>query len=146
MASAGKPSSFADRLRALLALALAVALGALAAAGCRSDPNYPKVPAIDLDEDDGGVALQPAPGDFSSEDGLAQRYPVEIVPFFEGGTKSGFRGDSAFVAGGRLRYVQMHSPFSRGFEPSTDHQLALGPELGARWLIDGSRRFMLFFF
>jgi hypothetical protein len=39
----------------------------------------------------------------------------------------------------------MHSPFSRGFEPSTDHQLALGPELGARWLIDGSRRFMLFF-
>jgi hypothetical protein len=53
--------------------------------------------------------------------------------------------DSAFVAGGRLRYLQMHAPWSRGFEPRTDHQLALGPELGARWLIDGSRRFMLFF-
>jgi hypothetical protein len=53
--------------------------------------------------------------------------------------------DSGFFAGVRLRYVQMHSPFSRGFQPSTDHQFALGPELGARWLIDGSRRFMLFF-
>jgi hypothetical protein len=52
--------------------------------------------------------------------------------------------DSAFFLGGRLRYMQMHPPFSRGFQPSTDHQLAFGPELGARWLVDGSRRFILF--
>jgi lysophospholipase len=106
MAGAGKSSSFADRLRPAIALALV----SLAAIGCRNDPEYPKVPAINLDEDDGGAPLQPAPSDFSTEDGLAQRYPVEIVPFFEGGLKGGFQGADDL----EVRYRVFRVPSERG--------------------------------
>jgi lysophospholipase len=100
MASAGTTSSFV----------LALSLTALAALGCRTDPDYPKVPAISLDDDDGGVSLGPAASDFSSEDGLAQRYPVEVVPFFEGGAKGGVHG----VGGIEVRYHLFRVPAERG--------------------------------
>jgi len=47
-----------------------------------------------------------------------------------------------WFAGGRLRYLQLHAPWSRGFDGDLDHQLGLGVELGARGWLDGRRRLL----
>lgn len=44
---------------------------------------------------------------------------------------------NAWLAGARLRYLQLHPPWSRGFDPDFDHQFAVGGELGARFLVAG---------
>jgi hypothetical protein len=44
-------------------------------------------------------------------------------------------------AGMRLRYLQLHPPWSRGFDGSFDHQLGVEAELGVRARIGPQRRF-----
>jgi lysophospholipase len=85
---------------------------AFAALSCRTDPNYPKQPAISLaatDDDDAGVP-GPNPKDFSDEETVKQRYDSEIGPFFESGTAGGFRG----VEGVEVRYHAFRLPDERG--------------------------------
>ncbi|MBN2360836.1 MAG: hypothetical protein JXR83_15380 [Deltaproteobacteria bacterium] len=48
-------------------------------------------------------------------------------------------GNILFVAE-RVRYLQLHPPWSRGFDPDFDHQFAFGPELGVRGWIGPGRR------
>jgi hypothetical protein len=52
--------------------------------------------------------------------------------------------DNAIVAGTRLRYLQMHPPFTRGFRSEIDNQFAVGPELGLHWSVDSGRYLLLF--
>lgn len=47
-----------------------------------------------------------------------------------------------FFVGLRLRLLQLHPPWSRGFDATFDDQPALGLELGARGWLDDGRRFL----
>jgi len=49
-------------------------------------------------------------------------------------------GNLFFVAE-RVRYLQLHAPWSRGFDPDLDQQFAFGPELGVRSWLGPWRRF-----
>jgi hypothetical protein len=50
-------------------------------------------------------------------------------------------GGALFV-GGRLRWLQLHPPWSRGYDADLDDQLGLGLEVGLRGWLDGRRRFL----
>lgn len=51
---------------------------------------------------------------------------------------AGTRPFHGMMFGGvRARYLQLHPPWSRGFDGSHDHQLGLGVELGARVRLGG---------
>jgi hypothetical protein len=52
--------------------------------------------------------------------------------------------DRVFFVGGRARFMQMHSPFSRGFRARRDNQLAFGPEIGVAIPLDRAQRFVPF--
>jgi hypothetical protein len=52
--------------------------------------------------------------------------------------------DKVFFAGARLRLVQLHAPWSRGFRARTDNQFALGPEIGVRFSLGARPRFLPF--
>ena len=52
--------------------------------------------------------------------------------------------DKVFFVGARLRLMQLHAPWSRGFRARTDNQLALGPEIGVRFSIGAAPRFLPF--
>lgn len=47
-----------------------------------------------------------------------------------------------FFVGARLRLLQLHPPWSRGFDAAFDDQPAVGVELGARGWLDGGRRLL----
>lgn len=47
---------------------------------------------------------------------------------------------NAFFVGSRVRLLQLHAPWSRGYDAELDRQLGLGPEVGLRgWLDKGQR-------
>lgn len=52
--------------------------------------------------------------------------------------------DKVFFAGARLRLMQLHAPWSRGFRARTDNQLALGPEIGVRLSLGAAPRVLPF--
>jgi hypothetical protein len=52
--------------------------------------------------------------------------------------------EKVFFAGARLRFMQLHAPWSRGFRARTDNQFALGPELGVRFSLGARPRFLPF--
>ena len=52
--------------------------------------------------------------------------------------------DKVFFAGARLRLLQLHAPWSRGFRARTDNQLALGPEIGVRFSFGSAPRVLPF--
>jgi len=52
--------------------------------------------------------------------------------------------DRAFFVGVRGRFMQLHSPFSRGFHARRDNQLTFGPELGVRFPVGRDQRFLPF--
>ena len=43
-----------------------------------------------------------------------------------------------------VRFMQLHSPFSRGFHARRDNQLTFGPELGVRFPVGRDQRFLPF--
>ena len=47
-------------------------------------------------------------------------------------------------AGARLRFMQLHAPWSRGFRARTDNQIALGPEIGVRFSFGARPRVLPF--
>jgi lysophospholipase len=77
----------------------------LAAAGCRSDPDYKKLPPIDLERAEG-----PGANEFSGESDLDARYDATIVPFFDAGAASGFQG----VGNVEIRFHVFRVPDERG--------------------------------
>jgi hypothetical protein len=52
--------------------------------------------------------------------------------------------DRALFVGARARFMQLHPPFSRGFQARRDNQLALGPEIGVRFAVGRENRFVPF--
>ena len=52
--------------------------------------------------------------------------------------------DKIFFVGARLRFMQLHAPWSRGFQARTDNQIAIGPEIGVRFPVGASPRFLPF--
>ncbi|HEX2731617.1 MAG TPA: hypothetical protein VHM70_08435, partial [Polyangiaceae bacterium] len=47
---------------------------------------------------------------------------------------------NAWFAGGRVRWLQLHAPWSRGYDSDFDNVLGLGLELGARGWFDRGQR------
>ncbi len=45
-------------------------------------------------------------------------------------------------AGARVRYLQLHPPWSRGFDGSHDHQLGVGLEVGTRFRLGAEGQFV----
>ena len=52
--------------------------------------------------------------------------------------------DRIFFVGARVRWIQLHPPFSRGFHARRDNQPALGPEIGVRLTLGRDRTFLPF--
>lgn len=49
---------------------------------------------------------------------------------------------NAFFVGSRVRLLQLHAPWSRGYDAELDRQLGLGPELGLRGWLDKDQRWL----
>ncbi|MBI3555866.1 MAG: hypothetical protein HY074_06360 [Deltaproteobacteria bacterium] len=57
-----------------------------------------------------------------------------------GGAYHPFKG--AFFVGARIREMQLHAPWSRGYDPHFDNQLGIGPEIGFRGWFDKGQRWL----
>jgi hypothetical protein len=52
--------------------------------------------------------------------------------------------DRVLFIGGRIRWMQLHPPFSRGFHARRDNQPGLGPEIGVRLAFGREQTFLPF--